>query len=40
MTTFTVEHKHCGYTQTIEGYDVWDALKRNNLNANVWKIKK
>ena len=38
MLRFTVVHKYCGYTKTVEGYNVWDALKTNNLDHNVWKV--
>lgn len=40
MFIFTIEHKHCGMTTTIKGYDVWDALRNNNKDISLWIIKK
>ena len=37
MKQFTIEHIHCGATTTIEGYDLYDALKKANLNYKLWK---
>lgn len=37
MKTYIVEHKHCKATKTIEGYDFWDAMRKNNLDYKVWK---
>ena len=37
MKTFVVEHKNCKAIRTIEGYDIWHALKANNLDYRVWK---
>ena len=39
MLTFTIEHKYCGMTTTIEGYNVWDAMKQNNKDINIWIVK-
>lgn len=38
MKTFTLEHKYCGMLLTVEGWDFWDACKRNGLDSKVWKI--
>jgi hypothetical protein len=38
MTTFTVEHKHCKATTTIEGYTIYDAMRENGLDAKVWTV--
>ena len=38
MFEFTVVHKHCGYTKTVQGYNVWDAMRSNNLDHNVWIV--
>jgi hypothetical protein len=38
MLEFVVTHKYCGMTKTIQGYNVWDALKANNLDYNVWTV--
>lgn len=39
MQQFLVEHKYCGMQKTIEGYNVWDALKSNGLEVGVWIVK-
>ena len=38
MLRFTIEHKYCGYTTTVEGYNVWDALKSNGKDINYWTV--
>ena len=38
MLEFTVVHKYCGYTKKIQGHNVWEALKTNGLDVNVWKV--
>lgn len=38
MLRFTIEHKFCGYTTTVEGYNVWDALKSNDKNIAFWSV--
>ena len=38
MLTFTVTHKHCGFTKTIKGYNVWEAFKTNGLDHNIWTV--
>ena len=38
MFEFTVVHKYCGYTKTVQGYNVWDAMRNNNLDHNVWIV--
>lgn len=38
MTQYTVEHKNCGYIKVIEGYDIYDAFKKNNLQSNMWTV--
>ena len=40
MKEFIVEHKYCKATKTIEGYNIYHALKENNLDDNVWIEKK
>jgi hypothetical protein len=37
MKTYTVEHRHCKAIRTIEGYDIWDAMRKNNLDTRVWR---
>jgi hypothetical protein len=37
MKNFTVEHKYCGAIRTIEGYDIYDAMKKANLPRSYWK---
>ena len=39
MLNFIVEHKYCKMIKVIQGYNVWNALKSNGLDINVWKIK-
>ena len=39
MFEFTVVHKYCGFTKAIKGYSVYDALKTNNLDLNIWIVK-
>ncbi len=38
MLKFTVVHKYCGYTKTVEGHNVWEALRKNNLDPTVWIV--
>ena len=38
MLRFTIEHKYCGYTTTVEGYNVWDALRNNGKDFNCWTV--
>ena len=38
MLRFTVEHKHCGVRKVIEGYNVFDAFRRNGLDLNIWIV--
>lgn len=38
MKNFVVVHKHCGYARSIEGFDIWDALKKNGLDGKVWIV--
>ena len=40
MKEFIVEHKYCKATKTIEGYDIYHALKANDLDAKTWVEKK
>lgn len=37
MKEFIVEHKFCKCQKIIRGYDIYDALKRYNLNYKLWK---
>lgn len=34
---FIVVHKHCGYTMTIEGKDIYAALRAYGLSLDLWK---
>lgn len=36
--SFKVQHKYCGYTKIINGYNVWDALKSNGLDYTIWNV--
>lgn len=36
MYKFLVRHRYCGMTRQIEGYDIWDALRRSGLNPKIW----
>lgn len=38
MLKFTIEHKYCRYTTTVEGYNVWDALKSNGKDIKFWNV--
>ncbi len=38
MITITVEHKYCGMTKAITGYNVWDALKESGCDYKVWIV--
>ena len=38
MFNFTVSHKYCGHIKNIKGYNIWDALKVNNLDFKIWKV--
>lgn len=38
MLRFTIKHKYCGCTTTVEGYNVWDALKSNGKDINYWTV--
>ena len=38
MMQYTIEHKYCGMTKTIEGYTVWDAFRSFGLNPNLWNV--
>ena len=39
MFIFTLQHKHCGAIKQVEGYDQWDAYKKNNIDSKVWLIR-
>lgn len=39
MLQFIVEHKYCKMTKVIQGYNIYDALRLNGLNNNLWIIK-
>ena len=36
MIQYTVRHKHCGATTTIEGYDIYNAYRNSGLSATIW----
>lgn len=38
MLEFTIQHKYCGYTTTVIGYNVYDALKQNNKDIRFWTV--
>ncbi len=38
MMTFTLKHRYCGMTKKIEGYNVFDAFKKNGLDLGVWEV--
>ena len=38
MKEYTLEHKHCKAITKIRGNDIYDALRKNNVNGNVWKV--
>ena len=38
MMIFTVEHKYCKCTRTIEGENVYRAFKENNMDMNIWVV--
>ena len=39
MREFSVIHKYCHCVIIIEGYDVYEAMKRNDLDSKYWIIK-
>lgn len=38
MLEFIVKHKYCGMEKTISGHNVWDALRENDLDINIWIV--
>ena len=38
MKRFRVEHKHCGCSRVICGFDIYDAYRRCNCDSKVWKL--
>jgi hypothetical protein len=38
MLEFVVKHKYCGMEKTISGHNVWDALRENGLDVNIWIV--
>ena len=38
MMRYTITHKFCGMTTTIEGYTVWDAFRSYNKDPKVWEV--
>lgn len=38
MMTFTIEHRYCGYITTVQGYNVWDALKKSGKDLHYWRV--
>ena len=34
---FTITHRYCGFTKTIEGPNLWDAFKLNGLDYKIWE---
>ena len=39
MFEFIIVHKFCGYTKTVRGANIWDALRQNNLDYTVWMVR-
>lgn len=38
MYQFTIEHIYCGFTTTIIGNDIYEALRKNGKDAKYWKV--
>lgn len=38
MLRFTVEHKYCKVTRTIEGINVFEAFKNNQMDWSIWQV--
>ena len=38
MLRFLVEHKYCKCRRVIEGYNVFDAFKRNETDLATWVV--
>ena len=38
MMTFKIEHKYCGFTTTVSGCNVWDAMRKNNKDLHYWRV--
>ena len=38
MMRYTIQHKHCGMTTTIEGYTIWDAFRSFNKDPRYWTV--
>lgn len=38
MLEFRVKHKYCGMEKVISGYNVWDALRENGLDVDIWIV--
>ena len=38
MLEFVVKHKYYGMEKTVSGYNVWNALRENGLDANIWIV--
>lgn len=38
MLVMVVEHKYCGFTKTIKGESIADAMKKNGLDIKVWSV--
>ena len=38
MLRFTVEHKYCKCTRTIEGENVYNAFKNNQMDLTIWTV--
>ena len=35
---YTVKHKYCKCIKVIEGNDIYDAFKKNELDKRVWNV--
>ena len=38
MMKYTIQHKYCGITATIEGYTIWDAFRSFNKDPRYWNV--
>lgn len=39
MYKFTIQHKHCGMVKQVEGFDQWNAYKKNNIDGKMWIVR-
>jgi hypothetical protein len=36
--TYTIQHKACGMTTIIEGYDIYDAMRKAGKSFSAWTV--